>query len=500
MEQIEQYYEISGMIYNICTILLTAYCYVVWVRPFVTGGMRVWLVGAVYAAVMLTLNFMPYYISPMPAYVIGTMAAFPVMCLIDREYIWQKLFLAVTFFCLRWQSWRIVSCISNEVFLALVQMFSSRSEMFWFRIQIGLDIADSLTGFLFMYGAARFLQRAYGHRRERMDVREFLLLAMPSVSGAFSYGVLRYYADVYERDTGKSTWDLYGGHDLLMLFYTVLCFVTILTMAYVFRQWKNEQEEEKQREVFSRQMEDLENHITEVERLYRDMRSLRHDMGNHLMTLEQLYGSGQYETAEKYAGTLRERMQDAAADIKSGNPVTDVILSGRKKEMEEKGIAFACDFHYPAAGAVDAFDISIILNNALSNAIEAAEREKSARAGRNDTDVISRAAKGREDGGEDSKEDSKEDKAGKNMANVSVSSHRTKNMYMIEITNSYTGGLQIDAASGLPRTTKSGGGHGFGLAGIRHVAHKYLGDIEIGKEKCEGEERCVLRVMLQITP
>lgn len=38
---------------------------------------------------------------------------------------------------------------------------------------------------------------------------------------------------------------------------------------------KNEQEEDKQREIFSRQMQDLESHIAEVERLYRDMRSLR---------------------------------------------------------------------------------------------------------------------------------------------------------------------------------------------------------------------------------
>ena len=40
--------------------------------------------------------------------------------------------------------------------------------------------------------------------------------------------------------------------------------------------------------------------------------------------------------------------------------------------------------------------------------------------------------------------------------------------------------------------------YGFGLASIRHAARKYLGDIEIRKEICEGEECCVLRVMLQI--
>ena len=74
-----------------------------------------------------------------------------------------------------------------------------------------------------------------------------------------------------------------------------------------------------------------------------------------------------------------------------------------------------------------------------------------------------------------------------------------KNMYVVEIANSYTGELETDEQSGLPVTTKKGEGHGFGLTSIRHAARKYLGDIEIGRETYEQENRCVLRVMLQIT-
>ena len=135
-----------------------------------------------------------------------------------------------------------------------------------------------------------------------MKGRELLILLVPSVSGVFTYEVLKHYEKIYERDSGKYVLDIYGYHDWLMLLYSVICFMTIFVMTYVFRQWQNEREEDKQREVFSRQVQDLESHIGEVERLYRDMRSLRHDMGNHLMTLEQLYGAGAYEQAEKYVG------------------------------------------------------------------------------------------------------------------------------------------------------------------------------------------------------
>ena len=406
----------------------------------------------------------------MLAYVLGAAAIFFVMYLTDREYIAQKLFLAITFFCLRSQAYRTVVYSLGGIHEILIRTFvsMSASDLSWFLLTVFMVfLGYDLFIFIIFYSAVRCILWSYGRERELMNNKEFLLLSVPSLLGVVSYGLTRYYSYIYERDTnGKSVYDLFASYDLIMLLFTLISFSVILVMTYVFRQWKTQQEEDRQREIFSTQMADLQSHISEVERLYRDLRGLRHDMGNHLMTLEQLYNNGEYEAAEQYAGTLRKEIHNVSGDIASGNPVTDVILSGRKKEMEEKGISFMCDFHYPMTDLVNSFDVSIILNNALSNAIEAVEREQT---GSDQT------------------------------AHISLSSHRRKNMYIIEVSNSYTGNLEPDPASGLPRSSKSGEGHGFGLTGIRHVARKYLGDIEIGKETCEGEERCVLRVMLQIT-
>lgn len=464
----EFYYNILTMIDCICDALIDAYCCVVWTRSFLDHRKKAWLAGGVYAAVMLFFDFIPWKISPMIDYLLGAAAIFFVMYLTDRKYVAQKLFLAITFFCLRWQASRVVVYIYNEIYGSIISSCTSTSEFFWFLLTAFFTFMGyDLFIFLLLYGAVRCILWSYGRGREPMSGKEFLLLSVPSLLGVVSYGLTRYYSYIYERDTeGKNVYDLYGSHDLILLLFTLLSFAVILVITYVFRQWKTQQEEDRQREIFSTQMADLQNHISEVERLYQDLRGLRHDMGNHLMTLEQLYESGEYEAAEQYAGTLRKEIQTVSEDIASGNPVTDVILSGRKKEMEEKGIVFACDFHYPMTDSVNSFDMSIILNNALSNAIEAVTREQP---------------------GSD------------RTARISLSSYRRKNMYIIEVSNSYTKDLEPDPASGLPRSSKTGEGHGFGLIGIRHVARKYLGDIEIGKELCEGEARCVLRVMLQIT-
>ncbi|MDE6844764.1 MAG: GHKL domain-containing protein [Lachnospiraceae bacterium] len=483
MEKIELYYKIATHTYSVMLTLIMSFCYAAWIRPFLARRRTVWLCGVTYAAAMEILINIPISMTNTVLYGLGVMSVFLVMCLLERENAGQKFFLAVTFFCLQWQSLLIESSVANELYLVFVKIGErlqgplNYENLFWFRSYLVQSVFDLALAFLLIYGSGRLMLWAYGRKREDMKGRELLILLVPTVSGVFAYEVIRYYNKIYERDSGKYVLDIYGYHDWLMILYSVICFMTIFVMTYVYRQWKDEQEEDKQREVFSRQMHDLESHITEVERLYRNMRSLRHDMGNHLMVLEQLYDAGEYEEAGRYAGTLKGKVQEASLDAASGNPVTDIILSGKKKEMEEKEIAFICDFHYPRNGTVNVFDVSIILNNALTNAIEAVEREKMTGT---DTGCI------------------QHDMNVINAPCVSLSSHCMKNMYIIEVANTYAGELETDMSSGLPYTSKSGEGHGFGLTNIRQAARKYYGDIEIGKEMYGGQECCVLRVLMQI--
>lgn len=469
MSNLELWYRIISEIYYISTMLLTSYCLMIWIKPFFPTEAKIWLVGFVYLCTMTVLNYMPWYLSAIAAYLLGVMIAFVVMCLIDPAYISQKLFLAATFFCLRWQAWRIVGGLMNAKYSLSLRLFPTIEDDFWIWLFTIDDVLDALTGFLLLYGSIRFLLHVYDGRREPIKIREFLILIMPSVSSICSYCLIRFYNDTYIHNFGRYLEEDYPAYNFLVyILYPVICYITILAMVYLFRQWKNELEEDMRKEIFSKQLQDLESHITEAERLYQDIRNLRHDMGNHLMTLKQLYEQGEYNAAQQYTDKLGIEMAKTVFDINSGNPVTDVILSGRKKEMDEKDISFICDFHYPMTETVDSFDISIILNNALSNAIEAIEREK--------------------DGAEESR----------NPARIFLSSNRRKNMYLIEVANNYKGELKIDKPNDLPRTSKNDEGHGFGLAAIRHAAHKYLGDIEIAKENREGENYFVLRVMLQL--
>ena len=180
-------------------------------------------------------------------------------------------------------------------------------------------------------------------------------------------------------------------------------------------------------------------------------------MTNHILTLERLYEGNKAEEAKAYSTELTTELANMTGGIESGNPVTDVILQEFKKEAEESGISFHSEFHYPVDSNINAFDISVILNNALQNAIENTDKGKA--------------------------------------EHISIVSFRRNNAYIIEVCNSFTGSLQWDVESGLPSTSKEKAeGHGYGLPNIRRVAGKYAGDIDIA---LRDGEFCVC-VMLMI--
>ncbi len=240
--------------------------------------------------------------------------------------------------------------------------------------------------------------------------------------------------------------------------------ITIVVVTVLFQNIKARQEEKLQNELLAIQVDSTEKHIRQVESLYRNIRSIRHDMTNHILTLERLYAGNNAAEAVDYGKELKSALSPMTGEIKSGNPVTDVILQELKSEAEKRKIHFQSDFYYPTGTNINAFDVSVILNNALQNAMENAEKSET--------------------------------------PYISILSYHRNNAYMIEVSNSFTGNLQWDEERGLPVTSKEkkdghgyGKVHGYGLANIRMVARKYSGDIAIDLK--DGEFCLSIMLMME---
>lgn len=455
MSLVEKCWMVTSKISVIALLMITGIYFGKFVCPYIKKKKGAVAVSIVYITIMLVLYMIPPQIDNFSAYLIGVIAAFLAMYVEDRRNIYQKIFLAITFFSIRWLTVAMAARLDDLVTKALV-FRNMDAEKVWLQygLYVGTRVLDIVLCIAFIAVAIGLINKAYIYKKDEMSVKEMVMLIIPSLVGVTGYGILQYYLMIYERDTGKNLIDTYGFYGALSFLHYLISIVAILVVIVMFQNWKEMQEEQRGQELVLNQISDMKKHIEEVEKLYRDIRSMRHDMGNHIQTLEHLVAHNNMDDATEYLEHLKNEWDEVSPEIKTGSPVIDVILMKKLREAKERQIRFLSDFHYPQNTKLNAFDLSVIMNNALNNCMENVS-------------------------GDD--------------PYISISSFRKNSIFMITIKNSFVGHLNF-GDSDLPETTKSGREHGMGLNNIRRVARMYMGDISLE----QGNEEVILSIMMQV--
>lgn len=455
MSLVEKCWMVTSKISVIALLMITGIYFGKFVCPYIKKKKGAVAVSIVYITIMLVLYMIPPQIDNFSAYLIGVIAAFLAMYIEDRRNIYQKIFLAITFFSIRWLTVAMAARLDDLVTKALVfRNMSAEKVWLQYGLYVGTRVLDIVLCIAFIAVAIGLINKAYIYKKDEMSVKEMVMLIIPSLVGVTGYGILQYYLMIYERDTGKNLIDTYGFYGALSFLHYLISIVAILVVIVMFQNWKEMQEEQRGQEPVLNQISDMKKHIEEVEKLYRDIRSMRHDMGNHIQTLEHLVAHNNMDDAAEYLEHLKNEWDEVSPEIKTGSPVIDVILMEKLREAKERQIRFLSDFHYPQNTKLNAFDLSVIMNNALNNCMENVS-------------------------GDD--------------PYISISSFRKNSIFMITIKNSFVGHLNF-GDSDLPETTKSGREHGMGLNNIRRVARMYMGDISLE----QGNEEVILSIMMQV--
>lgn len=455
MSLVEKCWMVTSKNSVIALLMITGIYFGKFVCPYIKKKKGAVAVSIVYITIMLVLYMIPPQIDNFSAYLIGVIAAFLVMYVEDRRNIYQKIFLAITFFSIRWLTVAMATRLDDLVTKALVfRNMSAEKVWLQYGLYVGTRVLDIVLCIAFIAVAIGLINKAYIYKKDEMSVKEMVMLIIPSLVGVTGYGILQYYLMIYERDTGKNLIDTYGFYGALSFLHYLISIVAILVVIVMFQNWKEMQEEQRGQELVLNQISDMKKHIEEVEKLYRDIRSMRHDMGNHIQTLEHLVAHNNMDDAAEYLEHLKNEWDEVSPEIKTGSPVIDVILMEKLREAKERQIRFLSDFHYPQNTKLNAFDLSVIMNNALNNCMENVS-------------------------GDD--------------PYISIYSFRKNSIFMITIKNSFVGHLNF-GDSDLPETTKSGREHGMGLNNIRRVARMYMGDISLE----QGNEEVILSIMMQV--
>ncbi len=455
---LEKMCEMANTSSVIVGLMISAFLVIRFYAPFVRRKYMAVVTGTAFFIIMSFLYLIPYLMSGVTAYIVGISVVCIVSLISDRRNIPQKIFLSLTIYMFFWISgviaqmpWRWIS----DLTYANPALDDTDKQFGLFIMALVLHIIiENVLLFIEVYIEGKI----YVRKRENMEWKELTLLVSPYIAIIIGFWISMFMSDAYVNKTGEYIWNNYPIYEEIRAIFGLIAFIASITVIHSYQKIKVSQEEIMQNALVSKQVEELTGHIHTIEALYSNIRGIRHDINDHIMVLGNLLEKRNTDEAVAYLNEWQNGFPMPEINAKTGNPVTDIVISEKRREAEEAGIEFVQNFHYPSSGKVESIDIGVILNNALSNAIRAASESDNPR--------------------------------------IEVKAWKNNNAYLIQVKNSFFGKLTLDPQTGLPETSKDDKeSHGYGLMNMKRITEKYYGTIQL-----EQEENTVIFTALMMIP
>ncbi len=316
---------------------------------------------------------------------------------------------------------------------------------------------------LLMKGYLSAISRKFIRKDYSFRTREYAFLILPNVSTLCISLTLKMM--IFSVGNGTSA-TMFDRLPATLFWVSLICLLLSggnIASVILFQKLVRLGGEERKRAMLENQMVQMQRQIEELQDIYADMRGLRHDMKNHLQSIAAVVSKisgGAKEELDGYIGSMEATVRRLDFTYRTGNPITDVIIHQKKQEAERQKISFEADFLYPDKQQPDVYDMGIVLNNALENAIEAAGKCEGKKS-------------------------------------ICLRSYNKGNLFFIEVENDFSGEIVFPRETGLPLSSKEDGRlHGLGMENIQRCAKKYKGDIDV--TICDSGEgkKFVLTVMM----
>lgn len=235
------------------------------------------------------------------------------------------------------------------------------------------------------------------------------------------------------------------------LIYGIFFLVMILFITLVFYIYNLGIEKEKNIKMAELHMiSEMENRqYSQIIQSVSELRIMKHDLSNHLKTIQTMLEKEHYADANIYISSLAGTIEQSYYAISSGNTPVDCIVTNKLKQAELSNISVDYTIHLPNSFPLSDIETCSLFGNLFDNAIESCNKlEKSKRS-------------------------------------IKFIVKPYNNMLSIQITNSSIGDY-ITTSNGLFFTTKSQkdkNSHGIGLKRVHDIVKKYQGFLEITPEE-----------------
>lgn len=175
-----------------------------------------------------------------------------------------------------------------------------------------------------------------------------------------------------------------------------------------------------------------------LQREQTQVRTLRHDMRNHMAALQGLLERGDADKASKYVGELLGSPALSGGRHICAHPAANAVLSVKLGELERLGIPADYKVDLPGSLSISDTDLCALLGNALDNAAEACTKAEN--------------------------------------PDVRLRCRLDKGMLMLIVSNPLAGDEKPD----FDTTKADSKNHGFGLPGMAEIARRLGGSLDTG--------------------
>lgn len=222
----------------------------------------------------------------------------------------------------------------------------------------------------------------------------------------------------------------------------ILLGVNVLVF-YIYIKLADDLQLRRMTSVYEQQLDLCERHQQERELSILQLRDVRHNMKNNLVSILTYAENGDNEKIIRFVNEIMEEGGIKTSTVtNSGNIVIDSLIGYWYVEAKKVGIDFSVNLNIPMEMPFRGADICLILGNLLENAVEAAQKAE-----------------------------------GKKYIRLHMK--YDKNNLLLFVENNYKGVLIKTKDKRLKSTKTDAGNHGVGLSSVYRIAAKYHGVVTI---------------------
>lgn len=313
-------------------------------------------------------------------------------------------------------------------------------------------------GTVVMYAAAtalswpfvcRFLRRNGPERFRNVNRRSILLITVSSVI-MLAATIFSLQLEVV-LDTLQTQRD-----SRVYLSLWLVCMLVIGFLAYLIYFRCLQIEEEKADINMRLAAEEMQ--YTALDRQIQEDRKMSHNMRHHFRTLTALAESEQYGELQEYLKRYLKEWENISSRNICRNPMMNSILVYYFSQAEKQKVQIEADLQIGAHYPFNNTDMTVLLGNALENALEACAETETEK------------------------------------PFIRVMMKQFRKSFLIQIENSCRRDGSSMEGTGRLRSTKKGRSRGYGIASMEMIVRKYQGSLDYWRE-----DRCfILRAVLNI--